>query len=208
MKKLGLVLMLLAAVFMYGCNDTKNNVKEEKKMAAPEKVKLTTSLGVIVLELDMAKAPITSANFLRYVEEKFYDGTIFHRVIPGFMIQGGGHLPGMKEKETHEPIKNEASNGLSNLRGSIAMARTQIVDSASSQFFINHVDNLRLDYKDATNAGYGYCVFGKVIEGMDVVDAIAKVQTGKVPVTVEGQSFTYENVPVKDVVIIKAERIK
>jgi cyclophilin family peptidyl-prolyl cis-trans isomerase len=152
---------------------------EEKggKMAT---VRIETSKGVIVAELDGGRAPETVENFLSYAREKFYDGTIFHRVIDGFMIQGGGFMPDMTVKESNPPIKNEAANGLKNLRGTLAMARTQVVDSASSQFFINLVDNGFLDHKNKSPAGFGYAVFGKVIEGMEVVDAVGSVPTGNV----------------------------
>lgn len=144
--------------------------------ADPQQVLMTTSKGDITLELDADKAPQTVANFLAYVDEGFYDGTIFHRVIPDFMIQGGGMLPEMQKKPTRAPVDNEAKNGLKNLRGSIAMARTSEPHSATAQFFINHKDNENLDYPSFD--GWGYAVFGRVIDGMDVVDAIAKVPTG------------------------------
>jgi peptidyl-prolyl cis-trans isomerase A (cyclophilin A) len=143
---------------------------------ANPKVLIKTSKGDITLELFADKAPITVNNFLSYVDEKFYNGTIFHRVIKDFMIQGGGFTPEFLEKATKSPIKNEAANGLKNLRGTIAMARTAEIDSATCQFFINHVDNPNLDHKDNTEH-FGYAVFGKVISGMDVVDAIASVPT-------------------------------
>jgi cyclophilin family peptidyl-prolyl cis-trans isomerase len=152
---------------------------------------METSLGTIKIELNEEKAPITVKNFLDYVDDKFYDGTIFHRVIKTFMIQGGGLQPGMREKQTKARIKNESGNGLSNARGSIAMARTNELDSATSQFFINVVDNTRLD--DAQ-----YCVFGKVIDGMDVVDKIRDVET-----TSKG---IHRDVPVEDVVIKSVRR--
>ena len=142
------------------------------------RVKLTTSKGDIVLELDKAKAPATVENFLNYVNSGFYNGTIFHRVISNFMIQGGGYTKDFQKKPTNAPIKNEANNGLSNVRGTIAMARTSDPHSATAQFFINVVDNKFLDYRSATMRGWGYAVFGKVIEGMNVVDAIRKVKTG------------------------------
>lgn len=154
--------------------------------ATNPEVVITTNLGDIKVKLDSEKAPISTANFLKYVEKKHYDGTTFHRVIPSFMIQGGGHLPDMKEKATLAPIKNEAKNGLSNTRGTIAMARTNDVDSATSQFFINVVDNKKLDHVDDNR--YGYSVFGEVSGGMDVVDKIRDVKTatkgefGDVPV--------------------------
>ncbi|MFQ6109270.1 MAG: peptidylprolyl isomerase [Candidatus Aminicenantales bacterium] len=141
------------------------------------KVIIKTSMGDITLELYAYKAPITVGNFLSYVDEEFYDGTIFHRVIKNFMIQGGGYTEDFAEKPSKPPIKNEAANGLKNLRGTIAMARTPEINSATCQFFINHVDNPFLDHKDNTPEGYGYAVFGKVTEGMDVVDAIASVRT-------------------------------
>ena len=155
---------------------------------------LDTSAGAITLELYPDKAPITVENFLKYVDEGFYDNLIFHRVIPGFMIQGGGMTDKMDEKaEKHPPIKNESGKGLSNERGTIAMARTNNPDSATCQFFINHENNPNLD-----NYGGGYAVFGKVIDGMDVVDSIAKVAT-----TTRGG---HENVPVKPIYIKSAKR--
>jgi len=157
------------------------------------RVRLETNKGVIVLELAPTKAPVTTKNFLMYVREGFFDGTIFHRVIPNFMIQGGGFTEAMEKKRTHPSIKNEAGNGLKNLRGTVAMARTSQVDSANSQFFINVVDNPYLDHRDDSSRGYGYCVFGKVVEGMDVVDAIAKVKTGV--------SHGMRDVPVQPVII-------
>lgn len=165
--------------------------------ANPTCVVLQTSLGDITLELDAEKAPETVANFLRYVDAQFYDGTIFHRVIPHFMIQGGGFAAGLKPKATQPPVKNEAQNGLRNVRGAIAMARTNDPHSATSQFFINVTDNDFLDYPGQD--GWGYCVFGKVTAGMDVVDAIRKVATKTVA--------PHENVPVQDVVIRTARRL-
>ena len=143
-----------------------------------KKVTMETSVGKIELELDDAKAPKTVANFIAYAKAAHYDGTIFHRVIPNFMIQGGGFTKEMDQKKTNDPIKNEADNGLKNLRGTIAMARTMVVDSATSQFFINLVDNGFLDFQSPTPQGFGYAVFGKVTDGMEVVDKIAKVRTG------------------------------
>ncbi|MBL8437268.1 MAG: peptidyl-prolyl cis-trans isomerase [Zoogloeaceae bacterium] len=160
-------------------------------------VKLTTNHGAITLELDAEKAPETVKNFLAYVEAGHYDNTIFHRVIKGFMIQGGGFEPGMKQKETQAPIQNEAKNGLKNTAGTIAMARTQAPHSATAQFFINVSDNDFLDYPGQD--GWGYCVFGKVTEGMDVVNAIKGVRTGS-------KGF-HQDVPVEDVVIQKAEAV-
>lgn len=145
--------------------------------AANPKVLFKTSQGDITIELYPAKAPVTVQNILDYVEAKFYDGLIFHRVIPNFMIQCGGMDAEMRQKSGNPAIKNEAGNGLKNTRGSVAMARTNVVDSATSQFFINLKDNAFLNHKDDTPEGFGYCVFGKVVAGMDVVDAIAKVPT-------------------------------
>ena len=139
-------------------------------------VEIDTTFGKVTLMLDAGKAPITVANFLRYVDEGFYDGTLFHRVIPGFMVQGGGFDGQMQKKETHEPIKNEATNGLQNLRATVAMARTSVVDSASSQFFINLQDNAFLDHKPNN---FGYAVFGKVVQGMNVIQQIENVPTGR-----------------------------
>lgn len=152
--------------------------------------------GVITLELDAAKAPKTVENFLAYVRAGHYDGTIFHRVIDGFMIQGGGFEPGMKQKPTRAPIENEAANGLKNERYTIAMARTQAPHSATAQFFINVADNDFLNHTSPTPQGWGYAVFGKVISGTEVVDAIRKVATG--------QRGFHDDVPVEDVVITKA----
>jgi len=160
-------------------------------------VKIHTSLGVITLALDSEKAPVTVANFLQYVKDGFYDNTLFHRVIDNFMIQGGGYLPDMILKETLSPIDNEAANGLKNEAYTIAMARTPDPHSATSQFFINVADNDYLDYRGATPQEFGYCVFGKVAEGRDVVDKIKKVQTGGK----EG----HQDVPQEDVVIERVE---
>ena len=160
-----------------------------------KKVTMETSMGTITLELDDEKAPETVANFVRYATDGHYDGTIFHRVIDGFMIQGGGFTKDMNQKETREPIRNEAMNGLKNLRGTIAMARTMVVDSATSQFFINLVDNSFLDFQNPTPQGFGYAVFGKVLDGMEVVDQIAKVKTGF--------SGPHQNVPEEAIVIKK-----
>jgi peptidyl-prolyl cis-trans isomerase B (cyclophilin B) len=140
-------------------------------------VRLETNKGVIVIELDSKAAQKTVENILGYVRDGFYNGTVFHRVIKGFMIQGGGFAPDMQQKPTRDPVVNEADNGLKNLRGTVAMARTMVPHSATAQFFINTVDNAFLDYKGKTTEGWGYCVFGKVIEGMNVVDAIEGVST-------------------------------
>jgi cyclophilin family peptidyl-prolyl cis-trans isomerase len=169
-------------------------------------VVMDTSLGTITIELDPAKAPITVKNFLGYVDDHFYDGTLFHRVIADFMIQGGGFEPGLKEKPTRDPIKNESANGLSNVRGTIAMARTNRPDSATAEFFINTVDNSRQLDRAAAQDGVGYCVFGKVIDGMDVVDRIRAVKTESRQATVKGFPTTFDDVPVEDVVIKSVRR--
>ncbi|HEY6874587.1 MAG TPA: peptidylprolyl isomerase [Geobacteraceae bacterium] len=168
LKKIALVLTL--SVLLCGtalAGDAKNPL-----------VLMETSLGKIKLELYAKEAPVSVKNFVDYANKKFYNGTIFHRVIAGFMIQGGGFTPEMTNKPTDPPIRNEAGNGLKNRRGTIAMARTMVVDSATAQFYINVVDNGFLDHRDDTMQGYGYAVFGKVVEGMDVVDKIAAVGTG------------------------------
>lgn len=159
------------------------------------KATIETSMGTITLELDEARAPATVGNFAQYARSGHYDGTIFHRVIDGFMIQGGGFTKDMNQKTTRAPIRNEAMNGLSNKRGTIAMARTSVVDSATSQFFINLVDNTFLDFTSPTPQGFGYAVFGRVSDGMDVVDAIAKAKTGF--------SGPHQNVPESPIVIRK-----
>jgi peptidyl-prolyl cis-trans isomerase B (cyclophilin B) len=159
-------------------------------------VKFTTNFGDFTLELNAEKAPITVANFLQYVESGFYENVIFHRVIDGFMIQGGGFDLNMKQKATEAEIKNEANNGLANDKYTIAMARTSVPDSASSQFFINAADNDFLNHTASTSSGWGYCVFGKVVEGMDVVDKIIKVKTTS--------KAGHRDVPVEAVIIEKA----
>ncbi len=164
---------------------------------AGTQVVMETSLGSMTIELDDAKAPLTVANFLSYVDEGFYNGTIFHRVIPNFMIQGGGFEPGMRQKPTKGQIKNESTNGLSNARGTIAMARTSVPDSATSQFFINVTDNKFLDRAQAQDR-VGYCVFGKVVEGLDVVDKIKAVKTGS--------KGGHGDVPIQDVTITSVRR--
>jgi len=166
--------------------------KESKKVNNPVVV-MKTSMGDIKIELWPDKAPVTVKNFLGYVEDKFFDGTIFHRVMDNFMIQGGGFTPDMKQKRTKGQIKNEARADVKNSRGTIAMARTGEVDSATAQFFINVVDNDGLNHTDETAEGFGYCVFGKVVEGMDVVDKIRKVKTGSVGM--------HKNVPLEPVII-------
>jgi cyclophilin family peptidyl-prolyl cis-trans isomerase len=163
------------------------------------KTRLETTMGVIVFELDEEKAPISCRNFLEYVDAKHYDGTLFHRVIDGFMIQGGGYDKELKKKPTRPPIENEAQNGLKNERGTVAMARTSDIKSATSQFFINVVDNPFLNHKN--DSEYGYAVFGRVAEGMDVVDKIKAVPTGP-----KGQ-FT-KDCPTDDVVIVSVARVE
>ena len=161
------------------------------------KVKLTTSMGPITLELDSAKAPVSVENFAKYVDSGHYNGTIFHRVIDGFMIQGGGFGKDMRQKPTQAPIKNESTNGLKNDNYTVAMARTNVVDSATAQFFINVKDNDFLNHTAPNDRGFGYAVFGKVVEGKEVVDKIAKVATGN--------AGPHQNVPTTPVVIEKAE---
>jgi peptidyl-prolyl cis-trans isomerase B (cyclophilin B) len=163
------------------------------------KVRLETTLGAIVIELNEEKAPISCANFLEYVDAKHYDGTLFHRVIDGFMVQGGGYDKDLKKKPTRAPIENEAKNGLLNERGSVSMARTSEIGSATSQFFVNVVDNTFLNHKSESE--FGYAVFGRVVEGMDVVDKIKGVSTGS-----KGQ-FT-KDCPVEDVAILSATRLE
>lgn len=159
-------------------------------------ITLHTNFGDIKLELNEEKAPKTAANFINYAKSGFYDNTIFHRVIDGFMVQGGGFAPGMEEKDTQKTIKNEANNGLSNKKYSIAMARTMEPHSASAQFFINVNDNKFLDFKSETTDGWGYCVFAEVVEGFDIVDKIKDVATGNF-------GFVHQDVPLEDVVITK-----
>jgi cyclophilin family peptidyl-prolyl cis-trans isomerase len=173
---------------------------DQPAKSANPNVRMTTSMGVIEIELDAKLAPVTVENFLGYVDSGFYNGTIFHRVIPGFMVQGGGMTAGMKEKPTGAKIQNEADNGLKNLAGTLAMARTNDPHSASAQFFINTVDNAFLDHRGKNPQGWGYAVFGKVTKGMDVVKKIEAVQTSN--------AGMHQNVPVKDVVITKMEVIK
>ncbi len=163
-------------------------------------VLMETSMGNVKIELEQAKAPVSVKNFLSYVDDKFYDGTIFHRVISNFMIQGGGFTADMQQKATKAQIKNEAGNGLRNKRGTLAMARTMVVDSATSQFFINVVDNDFLDYRDNSPQGFGYAVFGKVIEGMEVVDKIKGVKTGS--------KMGFQDVPAESVVIKSIKRVQ
>jgi cyclophilin family peptidyl-prolyl cis-trans isomerase len=181
---------------MTGC-DRKTSKESMDMDIGPKKVKLETNMGDIVIELNEKAAPVTVKNFLQYAEEGFYDGTIFHRVIPDFMIQGGGFTEQMAKKETRPPIVNEAGNGLKNERGTVAMARTNDPDSATAQFFINHTNNDFLNYIDDNNPGYA--VFGKVIEGVETTDEIAVVKTSK--------QKGMDDVPVEPVVIKSARVI-
>lgn len=190
-------LLAVLAIFLFAATGPHASAKDP---AGKPRVRMTTSLGAIELELYADKAPLTVRNFLAYVERGYYNGIVFHRVIPGFMIQGGGFVPGLREKSTGVPVKNEADNGLKNLAGTLAMARTSDPQSAAAQFFINTVDNFALDHRDKTDRGWGYAVFGKVTKGMDVVKKIESVPTHTVG--------PFQNVPVKDAVIQKVERIK
>jgi peptidyl-prolyl cis-trans isomerase B (cyclophilin B) len=165
--------------------------------AANPQVELKTSMGTVVIELYPDKAPRTVENFLQYAKDGFYDGTMFHRVIPGFMIQGGGFTPDFRQKPSRAPVRNEADNGLKNATGTVAMARTPDPHSATAQFFINVADNDLLDYTAATPQGWGYCVFGRVVKGMNVVERIVKVATGPGP-------QPHENVPLQPIVIERA----
>jgi len=204
------VLRLLACAFALACaaplaahaqaSSTLSSPKGTPSMSTTPRVKMQTNYGELTIALDADKAPKTVANFLNYVKEGFYDGTIFHRVIDGFMIQGGGFEPGMKQKPTHEPVDNEADNGLKNDRYTLAMARTNDPHSATAQFFINVADNDFLNFTAPTASGWGYAVFGRVVEGTDTVDKIRLVKTGN--------SGFHQNVPVDDVVITKAEALE
>lgn len=194
MRKVLVCLMLLFFT-------TLSFAKENKMSDTHSKVKLTTNLGSIVIQLDHAKAPVSAANFVEYVKAGFYNGTIFHRVIKGFMAQGGGFDASFKQKATGAPIKNEADNGLKNHRGTLAMARTSDPNSATAQFFINLKDNDFLDHTAPTMQGWGYAVFGEVTEGMDVVDQMATKPTGSRP-------GGYSDVPKEDIVIEKAEIVE
>lgn len=189
---ISIIALICTAMFFVCCDAESENVPAGKTI----EVELTTTLGSLTIELYPEKAPITVENFFAYIDAGFYDGTIFHRVIPRFMIQGGGLTGNMKEKETRSPIKNEAMNGLKNIRGTLAMARTRDVNSATSQFFINLKHN---EFLDHGVRDYGYAVFGKVVQGMDVVDKIAAVKTGN--------RGMHQNVPV-DAVVIESLRRK
>jgi cyclophilin family peptidyl-prolyl cis-trans isomerase len=175
LRALALLALFAIAAGPAGAEDAKPAATTQSKETTL--VRIETSKGDIVVALDEKNAPLTTANFLQYVDDGFFDGTVFHRVIPDFMIQGGGFTPDMVQKDTRDPIKNEATNGLANERGTIAMARTNVVDSATAQFFINLKDNAFLNH--AGEANYGYAVFGKVVEGLETVDGIASVPTGR-----------------------------
>ena len=207
--RFGIVTMLICASLLWsGCSageDANNSTKKELDVSEDHKaedrntiVTIETSEGAIKVELWADKAPGTVTNFLRYVDEKFYDGLIFHRVITGFMIQGGGFTPDMQQRTTHEQIPNEASLTLPNDRGTLAMARTPEIHSATGQFFINLVNNDSLNHRDSTPQGFGYCAFGRVIEGMDVVDRIAKVRTVR--------KGSYSDVPAETIIIESIRR--
>ena len=192
-------IMLIACFAIVACKPSQTDDQDNKSMNNQTEnaiVTLKTNEGDIKIELNTEKAPITAENFLRYAQEGFYDGTIFHRVIPNFMIQGGGFTDDMNQKQTHPNIKNEADNGLKNDRGTIAMARTPDPDSASSQFFINLKNNDFLNFRDKSMQGWGYCVFGKVISGMEVVDKIATVKTGS--------KSGHQDVPMQTITITEA----
>lgn len=190
---------LLAALCIFALWYT-SAFSEEKAPAENPVISMMTSKGEIVVELKPSKAPKTVANFLEYVKSGFYEGTIFHRVIKGFMIQGGGFTPDMNKKKTNAPIQNEADNRMSNRRGTIAMARTNDPHSATAQFFINTVDNAGLDFKNKSQAGWGYCVFGRVIKGMSVVDAIEGIKTAS--------NGMMRDVPVTPVMITKVTLVE
>ena len=193
--------MLKTLVYLILFLSTTLSFATEKNMSNTHtKVKLTTSLGEFVIQLEDEKAPVSAANFIAYVKQGFYNGTIFHRVIPGFMAQGGGFDAAFKQKDTNAPIKNEADNGLKNKRGTLAMARTNDPNSATAQFFVNYKDNSFLDHTGPTPSGWGYAVFGEVTEGMDVVDSMAKQATGN--------RGMHQDVPKTDIVIEKAEIIE
>jgi len=178
---------------------TRTRGQFEERIVSNALVKFETNMGPIVIEVFEDEAPVTAANFIEYVKSGFYDGTIFHRVIPGFVVQGGGMAPGMAQKATRSPIVNEASKAPKNARGTLSMARTMHPDSATSQFFINLVDNRSLDFR-GPGPGAGYCVFGKIVEGMEAVDAMAKVKTGRRP--------PHADVPVEDIVLVSARVVE
>jgi peptidyl-prolyl cis-trans isomerase B (cyclophilin B) len=197
--------ILLSLAFVFGFNHSvaqtlSQTNQDSSSMSTSPRVKISTSAGDIVIELDAERAPKTSENFLTYVRDGFYDNTIFHRVIDGFMIQGGGFEPGMKQKTTLDPIENEADNGLKNDKYTLAMARTNDPHSATAQFFINVANNDFLNHTAPTAQGWGYAVFAKVVEGQDIVDQIRGVKTGN--------AGPHQNVPTEDVVITQATIIE
>ena len=194
MKKQG-ALISLSILLLFACSTAPVFASDKGKEALNPIVILSTNMGDITVELDQARAPISVKNFMGYAESGFYNGTVMHRVIPGFMIQGGGFTQNMQQKSTRPAIKNEAQNGLSNKRGTIAMARTSVVNSATSQFFINLADNVFLDHGVRD---FGYAVFGRVIDGMDVVDKISNIQTG-----LKGG---HQNVPLQPVIIAEVKK--
>ncbi len=191
-KMIIFIMLMLTSTLSFSTEKTMSN--------APTKVKLTTTLGEITIQLNSEKAPISSENFLAYVNQGFYNGTIFHRVIPGFMAQGGGFDVNFEQKPTLAPIKNEADNGLLNKRGTVAMARTNDPNSATAQFFINYKDNTFLNHTGKNASGWGYAVFAEVVEGLDVVDAMAKQATGS--------KGPYQDVPTENIIITHAEVLK
>lgn len=205
-KWVALIIVSLLQAFVCGCatkiemeqSDAHKSVSTKSKDS--NMVIIKTSKGNIEVELYADKAPVTVKNFLSYVESNHYEGTIFHRVIPNFMIQGGGFDINFRQKATAAPIVNEAANGLKNTRGTLAMARTMEVNSATAQFFINTVDNDFLDHKTKTPQGFGYCVFGKVVKGMDVVDKIAAIKTGN--------RGPHQNVPLENIIIVSINAAK
>lgn len=197
MRKLFAFCLILAASLAFGTHGLSG---QAQAAGGKPVIKLTTTKGDIILELDREKAPVTTENFIQYVKDGFYDGTIFHRVIDNFMIQGGGFTPDMDQKDTRETITNEANNGLKNDKYTIAMARTPHPHSASSQFFINVKNNDFLNHSAPNADGWGYAVFGKVVEGFEVVDAVAKVKTGN--------RGMHGDVPAEPIIITKAEVVK
>jgi len=209
LNKINLTLVsLLLSTLIFSTTTLATDIKTENTT-----VKLTTNQGDIIIELFDKEAPLSTKNFITYVEEGFYNDVIFHRVMPGFMIQGGGFTTDYHKKDVHSPIKNEADNGLKNDRGTLAMARTGNPHSATAQFFINHTDNTPLNYRSKTRSGWGYAVFGKVTDGMDIVDKIAATPTGNggkflIHQLGEAKFITRPNVPKKAIVIEKAEVIK
>jgi len=184
-------------ILMLSLSSTFSFAKENTMSDTQSKVKFTTSLGEFIVQLNLEKAPVTSENFITYVKEGFYTGTIFHRIIPGFMAQGGGFDTDFNQKEVHASIKNEADNGLKNNKGTLAMARTGDPHSATAQFFVNYKDNSFLDHTASNSQGWGYAVFAEVIEGMDIVDKMADAKTGN--------RGGHQDVPKEDIIIEKAE---